>query len=114
MSINSRRKGKAGELEFAHLCKRYGFDARRGQQYSGVEGKDVVGLPGVHVEVKRVEKLNVSKAMEQARRDAGDGEMAIVAHRRNREQWLITMPAETWFELYRVWERETKIGEGTA
>lgn len=103
MSINSRRKGKGGELEFSRLCKKHGFDARRGQQYSGVEGKDVVGLPGIHVEVKRVEKLNVSKAMEQAMQDAKDDEVPIVAHRRNREPWFITMPAEDWFDLYTAW-----------
>lgn len=33
MSINSNQKGKAGEREFANLCKEKGFTkARRGQQ----------------------------------------------------------------------------------
>jgi Holliday junction resolvase len=102
LSINSLRKGKAGEREFANLCKQHGFDARRGQQYSGIEGKDIVGLAGVHVEVKRVERLNVSKAMDQAHKDAKCGEVPIVAHRKNREPWFITMPAEAWFEFYRT------------
>lgn len=102
--INSREKGKAGEREFAALCRKHGFEnARRGQQYSGLEGKDVVGLAGVHVEVKRIERLNLSKAMKQAIEDSSEGEIPIVAHRKNRENWKITMLADDWFELYMAW-----------
>lgn len=100
MAINSRRKGKAGELEFARLCREQGYNARRGQQYNGLEGEDVIGLPGIHVEVKRVEKLNLEAAMEQAVRDAGT-KVPIVAHRKNNHEWLITMRAEDWFAQYR-------------
>jgi len=101
---NSRSKGKRGELEFVRLCRDEGFDARRTAQYCGNSGEaaDVVGLPGIHVEVKRVETLNVEKAMQQARRDAGkSGRVPIVAHRRNGEKWKITMDAADWFALYR-------------
>ena len=101
--INSRRKGKVGELEFARLCREQGYDVRRGQQYNGLEGEDVVGLPGIHVEVKRVEKLNLEAAMEQAIRNAG-GKVPIVAHRKNGGKWMITMPVEDWFAQYREWE----------
>lgn len=98
--INSNQKGKAGEREFAKLLREYGFDeARRGQQYNGLEGKDVVGLEGYHIEVKRVERLNLSKAMEQAIEDAEPGEIAIVAHRKNREDWKITIEADKFLEL---------------
>ena len=103
MAINSRRKGKTGELEFARLCREQGYDARRGQQYNGLEGEDVVGLPGIHAEVKRVEKLNLEAAMEQAIRDAG-GKIPIVAHRKNGRKWMITMPVDQFFEIYREWE----------
>ena len=51
--MNSRTKGKRGELEVAHLLKKYGYDARRGQQFAGINGDaDVVGLPGIHLEIK--------------------------------------------------------------
>ena len=104
MPINSKEKGKAGEREFAALCRKYGFkNVRRGQQFSGIEGKDVVGLEGIHIEVKRVERLNIEQALQQAERDKKEGEIPIVAHRRNRESWKITMRAEDWFKLYRVW-----------
>lgn len=49
--MNSREKGKRGELELAKLLRDCGFDTRRGQQYSGANGDaDVVGLPGIHIE----------------------------------------------------------------
>lgn len=100
----SRNKGKVGERELAAALRAEGFEsARRGQQYSGSEtSADVVGLPGIHIECKRVEKLNIYEAMEQAQRDAGEsGELPAVFHRRNRKPWLVTMPLSDWMILYR-------------
>lgn len=103
MAINSRAKGAAGEREFSKLCRDKGYsNVRRGQQFSGLEGEDVVGLDGIHVEVKRVEKLNIENALQQAERDR-NGKMPIVAHRKNKEDWKITMRAEDWFILYKQW-----------
>ena len=105
--MNSKAKGKRGELEAAHLLKEYGYDARRGQQFSGANGDpDVVGLPGVHIEVKRVEKLNLYEAVAQSARDAKEGEIPIVLHRKNREKWLVTMQFGDWMELFKEWESE--------
>lgn len=109
MAVNGKRKGKAGELEWAKLCREHGYgDARRTAQYCGNTGdaSDVVGLPHIHQEVKRVEKLNIVEAMAQAKRDRNEGEIPIVAHRRNREEWLVTMRAEDWFTLYAAYEKE--------
>jgi len=99
--VNSRDKGARGEREFALLCRGEGYDVRRGQQFSGLEGEDVVGLPNVHVEVKRVEKLNIYNAINQSKRDAIGTDMPIVAHRRDRCDWLITLQAADFFRLYR-------------
>jgi hypothetical protein len=104
--VNSRRKGKIGEREFASLLREHGFDARRGQQFSGSpESPDVVSeaLAWLHVEVKRVQNLNLSDACAQAEGDAG-GRPWVVAHRRNHAPWLITMRAELFFELVREFE----------
>lgn len=104
--MNSRNKGKRGELEAAKVLKEYGYETRRGQQYSGATGDaDVVGLPGVHLEIKRVEKLNISEAMKQSIRDARDGELPVVMHRKNRETWLVTMPLRVFMVLYKAWEK---------
>lgn len=107
--MNSRSKGKRGELEAAHLLQEYGYDARRSQQFAGMNGDaDVVGLPGMHIEVKRVEKLNLENAMEQSARDARENEIPIVLHRKNRSEWLVTMPFTDWMELYQAWEKENE------
>jgi len=110
LKINSRNKGKVGEREFASLLREHGFDARRGQQFSGSpDSPDVVSdaLAWLHVEVKRVQNLNLTDACVQAEGDCGRGAPAghkkpwIVAHRRNHAPWLITMRAETFFQLLR-------------
>lgn len=105
--MNSRTKGKRGELEVAHLLQKYGYDARRGQQFSGANGDaDVVGLPGIHLEVKRVEKLNIDEALEQAIRDKRENEIPVVMHRKNRTPWKITMLFDDWMTLYKTLETD--------
>jgi len=99
--MNSNKKGKVGEREWAEMLRSFGYDARRGQQFSGSpDSPDVVSqeLNWLHFEVKRCETLNISKAMAQACTDCG-GKMPVVAHRKNGEKWLVTMDADTfgWF-----------------
>lgn len=106
---NSRRKGKNGELEAVRLCRAEGWETHRTSQYCGnnEEGAaDIVGLPGIHVEVKRVERLNIDDALDQSTRDAEktDKAIPIVLHRRNNTRWKVTMDAHDWFKLYREWE----------
>ena len=95
MSINSRNKGKVGEREWAAWLTANGFPARRGVQYQGgPESPDIAGgIAGVHFEVKRVENLNIHAAIAQAVKDAGKA-IPVVAHRRNRGAWLVTLRAE--------------------
>lgn len=98
----SRNKGKVGEREVAKFLRDHGYaDARRGVQFSGKTGQaDVVGLPGIHLEVKRVERLNIENAMAQSIGDARDGEVPVVFHRKDRGEWMVTMRAEDWVEMY--------------
>lgn len=106
--MNAKRKGNAGERELAAILREHGYNTRRGQQFSGKNGDaDVEGLPGVHIEVKRVERLNIHEAMKQSIRDARPGEMPAVFHRRNREEWLVTMPFDYWIELYSEAKNDT-------
>ncbi len=100
--MNSRNKGKIGELELAKLLRDHGFKSRRGQQYCGTSGEaDVTGIPGIHIECKRVEKLNLEAAMEQAVRDARSSERPAVFHRKNRKPWLTTMLSEDFIAIYK-------------
>lgn len=99
--MNSRRKGARGEREFASFLRNEGFEARRGQQFSGSpDSPDVVSNFPYYVEVKLVEKLNLADACAQAEGDCGEKPW-IVAHRRNRGPWLVTLRAEEFVKLVR-------------
>ena len=98
---NSKAKGSRGERELSSKLKEHGFDTKRGQQYCGANGDaDVVGLPNIHIECKFVQNLNFHKAIKQSIDDAKENEIPIVASKRNREDWLITMRVGDWFEMY--------------
>lgn len=99
--MNSNAKGKKGERELANKLREYGYKSRRGQQYCGSNGDaDVIGLPGIHIECKRVEKLNIYDAVEQSKNDTKPDEIPVVMHRKNRKEWLVTMPLNEWMKLY--------------
>lgn len=111
--INSKAKGKKGELELAKKLKEYGYDTRRSVQYCGKaeEGQaDIVGLPGIHIECKRVEKLNIYDAVNQAVDDSGKNDLPYgydlptVFHRKNKCEWLVTMTLDDWIQIYRIYE----------
>ena len=92
---NSRAKGCRGERDLAKKLREYGYDCRRGVQYQGSpDSPDVIGLPGVHIECKRVEKPSWSDDwLLQAKRDCGEN-IPAVFHRRNNEDWKVTMDIE--------------------
>ena len=100
--MNSKVKGSAGEREFAALLTEYGFPAHRNdQRFIGGSGRPDVsaeGLDAFHFEVKRVERLNVPDAMKQAETDAA-GRVPIVAHRRNRAPWLVTLHLDDFLKV---------------
>lgn len=107
MGKAEREKGARGERELASLLRdMYGYETKRG--YVFLRQSDMVGLPGIHPEIKRVEHLNVSKAMAQATAEAAKRKDGIptVFHRKNREGWLVTMKLEDWVDLYGAWKDE--------
>lgn len=89
--INSRAKGKKGELELAQVLRKQGhLEARRGQQYCGLDGNaDVIGVKGIHIECKRQERIADEMWMKQAEDDARKGEIPVVIYRRNHEKWKL-------------------------
>lgn len=107
---NSRQKGARGERECRDLLKEHGFEARRGQQFSGLgESPDVVhNIPGLHIEVKRTEALSIYKAMAQAIADA-KGNTPTVFHKRNNKEWLVVLHAHDFLELIKELHRGKKL-----
>ena len=96
--VNSRDKGKRGEREWAGVLQFHGYDARRGAQYSaqtedGTPSPDVhcPSLP-IHWEVKRTNRLDLRKAIAQAKADA---------QRAGVEHWVVTWREDNgeWIEI---------------
>lgn len=105
--MNSRDKGKRGELLWRDVLRGFGWAAaRRGQQFSGGgDSPDVVGGPGrIHWEVKFVERLNIREAMRQAIRDSVD-KIPAVAHKTSREDWLVTLGAKDFLKIIAMLEQ---------
>lgn len=103
---NSRAKGKRGELELAAYLREHGYDARRGQQFKGgADSPDVVGVPGLHIECKRVETLRLYPALAQATKDGAEGVTPIVAHRTSRQEWVAILSLS---DFLGIWKKATE------
>ena len=99
---SSKNKGAVGERELAKVLNElFNISAIRGRQFCGSAGnpdvllqkqagEERVNLPGLHIECKRVERLNLYDALKQSESDAREGEIPVVCHRRNRDSWIIS------------------------
>ncbi len=106
MACNSRLKGKNGELEAAHALNDVlpHAKARRAQQFAGHHtAADLVceGLPGIMVEVKRKQSLNLHKTMDKSLEDCVEDQTPVIIHRKDNCEWLLTVrledvPAMMW------------------
>ena len=105
MGCMSKRKGSDGEREAAaKLNELLGTRFHRGRQYhGGPDSPDLAGdIPGLHVEVKRTEKLRLWESVRQARADASVDQVPIVMHRANRKPWVVIVEAELLIRLLDV------------
>jgi Holliday junction resolvase len=108
---SARDKGARYELELVHILRDfYGYPVRRGYVFQ--HESDVIGLQGVHIECKAVERLNIRKAYKQAVEEAlerADG-VPVVFHHKNREGWLVTMSLEDFMDFYGGWHDTERDG----
>ena len=108
MSVTQRRKGANGELEVVKILHAHGWGwAERTSRGTAQEGKGDIarGPAGCHIEVKRQERLNVSAAFDQVKRDAGQHDIPILVHRPSRHEWMATIPLEELLPLLALKER---------
>lgn len=115
MAVNSKQKGARFERLLASRFREYGYEARRTAQYCGNTGEasDVVGAPGIHIEAKHQERMQLYDWMAQAKRDAaGSGRIPVVFHKKNNAEILVTMEFDDWMKLYSEWEAGNNYGEG--
>ncbi len=116
MGKSQQRKGRNAERELAKIFQGYGYDVRPGVPVSFGAEPDLVGLKGIHCELKRREHVDLSAALKQAAADAekfGDG-VPCVFHRGNRQNWRVTMALTDWLTLYTAagWKNDEKTGKG--
>jgi hypothetical protein len=98
MGKPSRDKGRRGEQELARYYRDCGFEVRRTQRGES-QTCDLDGLRGVSIEVKRVENLNVWKAMGQAITQAGS-RIPALHFRRNSGEWFVCLRLDDFLALY--------------
>ena len=95
MGKPSRDKGKRGEREAAAALNRMIPDcnAYRSQQFSGANHDADIkcNIDGLHFEVKRQERMQLYKWMEQAENDKRYSEVPVVLTRQNNKPWLLAI-----------------------
>jgi|MDSW01.1.fsa_nt_gb hypothetical protein len=99
--INSRSKGKRGELSACHdLAALFGWTCHRTQQYSGWGGGDSADIvcdetPSIFWEIKRVARLCVYRTMLKAIKQCGR-QCPVILHRPDRSAvgWMLTIRLE--------------------
>lgn len=108
MAINSRDKGARYERYIAKRIREYGYEAERGCQHSG--GKDSPdvkhNMKGLHLELKKVERLNIWNALAQSERDAGEDEIPAVVFAKNRSKDYVAVPFNDFLRIWRCYEKE--------
>lgn len=105
MGKMSRDKGARYEREVAQILNDWGFEARRGRQFSGSPDSPDVHAPDFpwHIEAKRTERLNLYAAFTQAIADCGE-RMPAVVHRKNHSESLITLRLEDLLKVLKELE----------
>ena len=103
-TMNSKQKGKRGELELVEALRYAGYaNARRSAQYCGNTGDapDIVGVEGLHIECKRVEAFRDEVSLQQSEHDARKGLIPVVMYKRNREKWKVCLRLELFMLIWR-------------
>lgn len=119
----SRDKGARFELQIANYLKtEYGYSkAERTAQHSGKNGgdADVKGIPGLHIECKAQERMQLYSWMEQAERDVedkGSSDVPVVIHKQNRKEILVSLSLDNFMKIYQEYASSMylagKEGEG--
>lgn len=101
--MNAKQKGNKGEKEWAECLRQSGLDSAAGRNYSSgnnTQKSDVHNSLNYNFEVKRVEKLNIFKAIDQTEKDcAMTHAKPAVVFRRNNDDWWIALPWHDWAQL---------------
>lgn len=115
MGKSQRTKGKVGERQVVQVFKEHGFpNAHRSQQFSGKgeSSADVVGVDGLHLEVKLgYSYKTIYDFREQAERDCDEGNIPVVCCRMDNHKWLAVLDLDDFIEIWRNNERQRLLNK---
>ena len=104
---SNRDRGAKAEREVRDIFRMFGFESvRRGQVFN--HESDVIGAPGLHIEVKYQKNAKVWEWLAQAETDAvikKDGN-PVLFFRRPGEPYRVIVPAKLFMEMYTLWEKQ--------
>ena len=96
--MNSKAKGKRGELEARDYVRQHWFAPRciRSAQAGGAFAADLLHAgENLHVEVKRRQRIAATHFMRQAEGDCGDMDVPVVLMREDKyPSWLVVIRIE--------------------
>ena len=98
MSKAQRDKGVRGEREVRQRFELSGFEPR-GLEDTGDHLVVCSGGLTLHIESKRQEVIRIGEWSRQAEAEAPQGTMPIVAYRRSREPWRVSMRLDDFLLL---------------
>lgn len=98
MSKKSRSKGARGELELIAVVKeRFPYlNPQRNYDQAALGGCDLLGIPGIALEVKRYQRGNVYRRewWQQTCEQARHNEVPVLAYRFDQMAWQTVMPLQ--------------------
>ena len=92
----ARNKGATGERELSKiLTDELGFEVKR-KLGQARDGADDIQVGKYRIEVKRRERLQIEDWCKQVEACTEDGQVPVVAFRRNGQPWRVVLPLN-WF-----------------
>lgn len=102
--INSRAKGRRGELALCDIFRPWWPDVCPNLDQFGDEKFDLRNMPGWHIQSKWQERLNIWACLTQTVTEARPGDIPVLCLKRNRSPWYGAMPLDELIPLMRLKE----------
>lgn len=100
---DSRAKGKRGEAELEKLIAARGIEVDRYQD-GRVQGRGDLGIPGVRIDGKRRERIEIVKWSREQEEKVPDHLVPAIAYRTNGEPWRVSLTLDDFLDLYQAAE----------
>ena len=116
--MNSKAKGKRGELEARDYVRQHWFAPQciRSAQAGGAFAADLLHAgENLHVEVKRRQRIAATHFMRQAEQDCGDMDVPVVLMREDKyPSWLVVMRIEYTEKFLKIIQHNKETNNGNA